>query len=95
MPTRCGPGSHLRRQADMDTVVRVKQRGVDSRSTRHCFFDSVMLFHVQKTLTLAQRRADLARKAKPWNIRALHSSRRCRKQYLDASQKVSMGNVFG
>ncbi|KAG8217600.1 putative thioredoxin [Butyriboletus roseoflavus] len=47
-----------------------------------------MLFHVQKSLALTQRRADLASKARSWNIRALHSSQRCREQYLDASQKT-------
>ncbi|KAH0830654.1 thioredoxin-like protein [Lanmaoa asiatica] len=47
-----------------------------------------MLFHGQKALTLVQRRAGLPSKAKPWNMRAFHSSQRCREQYLDAGQKT-------
>ncbi|KAF8559664.1 thioredoxin-like protein [Imleria badia] len=50
---------------------------------------SFMLFHGQRAFALAQRRANLASKAKLWNMRAaFHSSQWCRKQYLDASQKT-------
>ncbi|KAG9318572.1 thioredoxin-like protein [Chiua virens] len=48
-----------------------------------------MLFHGQKALAFAQQRALLVSIAKSQiTIRALHSSPRCLKQYLNASQKT-------
>ncbi|KAN0077199.1 Thioredoxin-like fold [Tylopilus felleus] len=47
-----------------------------------------MLLHGQNTLALARRRADVATKAQAWNIRAFHSSQRCRKHYLNVNQRT-------
>lgn len=91
MKTRYLPGVS-RTDKDKKRTCQVRcghQRNSSSAvSNSHCFFEAVMLFHLQEVITLAQRRTNLASKVKPWNMRTFHSSQRCCEQYLDASQKV-------
>ena len=66
----------------------VRRGPVTTISDIHLLFIPIMLLHGQNTLALARRRADVATKAQAWNIRAFHSSQRCRKHYLNVNQQV-------